>query len=98
MRNAYCPRAPLRVDVKYNVLPSADQQGALLSVAGDVNRTAGPPVVGTIHTSVCRRSSASITDVTVNAIFDPSGDRVGPATWETLYQSAGVNACFCAGA
>src|SRR5215475_7584741 len=44
-----CP--PGRVDVKRRYFPSGDQRGLLLSVLGDVKRTAEPPLVGTTHTS-----------------------------------------------
>src|SRR5690349_4082100 len=86
------PFPPGRVDVKRRYLPSGDQRGLLLSVAGDVKRVASPPPVGTTQTSRWYLFSRSLIVCTVNATRAPSGDIAGALSVVSLYQSLGVNA------
>ncbi len=93
MRMAHVvPLLPGRVEVKYSVLPSSDQRGAVLSNAGAVMRRDGPPESDWIQTSEWRAFLSSRTLVTVNARVFPSGDSVPPPGRRILYQSSGWKA------
>src|ERR1051326_9135467 len=93
MRNIHVvPLPPGRVDVKRRNLPSGDQRGLLLSVLGEVKRTASPPDVGTTQTSWWYLSSRSLIVWTVNATRAPSGDMAGALSVVSRYQSLGVKA------